>query len=134
MEVLGVFGATDVPGKTGLCGRSVPKGRPVLWSGVVGSKPGFSVSGGVAAPILFAGAVVPILFARAVVMELAAMAHVADNINPIAVKHIEVSFILLSGYSSTTQLYEKAPTEAEAASQGSRAVSHFPQAPGPQSL
>jgi hypothetical protein len=58
----GVSGATDVPGKTGLCGRSVPKGRPVLWSGVVGSKPGFSVSGGVAAPILFAGAVVPILF------------------------------------------------------------------------
>ena len=95
MEVLGVFGATDVPGRTGLCGRSVPKGRPVLWSGVVGSKPGFSVSGGVAAPILFAGAVVPILFARAVVMELAAMAHVADNINPIAVKHIEVSFILV---------------------------------------
>jgi len=86
MEVLGVFGATDVPGRTGLCGRSVPKGRPVLWSGVVGSKPGFSVSGGVAAPILFAGAVV---------MELAAMAQVADNINPIAVMHIEVSFILL---------------------------------------
>jgi len=86
MEVLGVFGATDVAGRTGLCGRSVPKGRPVLWSGVVGSKPGFSVSGGVAAPILFAGAVV---------MELAAMAQVTDNINPIAVMHIEVSFILL---------------------------------------
>jgi len=63
MEVLGVFGATDVPGKTGLCGRSVPKGRPVLWSGVAGGKPRFSGSGGVAAPILFAGAVVPILFA-----------------------------------------------------------------------
>ena len=58
----------------------------MLWSGVAGGKPRFSVSGGVAAPILFAGAVV---------MELAAMAHVADNINPIAVKHIEVSFILL---------------------------------------
>src|SRR6476659_9283118 len=92
MEVLGVFGATDVPGRTGLCGRSVPKGRPVLRSGVAGGKPRFSVSGGVAAPILFAGAVV---MAGEVVMEWAAMAHVADNINPTAVKHIEVSFILV---------------------------------------
>jgi len=68
------------------------RGRPVLCSGVAGGKPRFSVSGGVAAPILFAGAVV---MAGEVVMEWAAMAHVADNINPTAVKHIEVSFILV---------------------------------------